>query len=366
MPAAAKRLRRALIDAGLRFDLSPAALQSALRKSLGARAFAEFEAERDAYETGWVPAAEIYRRLPDAEAAALFQSGQAKMVLDAGARLFDSAVARAPRGAKVVELGAWHGAFAAAVAALRPDLRCVALDRAANLVRAGKAVFSRPNLVVARYDYAAPSPPKAAQDADVVLGLCPVDFLFGEPDHPLRGLDCRGSAVHAETVREASPFFAAARAVLRPGGVCSAVFRAPNRARGLAVVDAAAAAGFAFAPRRAARFKVGGAPLLVATWRLGPAPAPGPSEAAFRRFWARDLAARPAPRALYRGDEALDVHAALPRRRVVAETFVEAAPGVVAREERGFARGCEYRLRQAEDGCHELRVRPVAARRRSP
>ena len=350
------RLKSRLARNGLRFGVGADALTEAFREKVGGRRFARYLRLAEAFSSGAASASEFYGIVGDAEEAALFQSFQAPLVAAVGRRLYEAAVAPLPAGGRLVELGAWHGALADAFAAMRPDVDVVAVEREARVARAGRSRFRRPNLSIVRGSYAAP--PRAARDADAVVSCLGVDFAFGEPPHPLQGGSIRGAPIHAETTREAAPLFDAARKVSKTDAVLAVGLRAPNRGRALAIVDAAAAAGFAFVPRKSDVLVVGGATIFFGVFRRGKSAGPEEmKEDAFLRFWRSRRPPPKARRGTFVGEDALCAYEALSARRTVSEVVVELAPDLPARVETGRARGVSYVFTQAEDGVHELKVR---------
>jgi hypothetical protein len=349
------RLRRLLAENGLRFGVSGEALERALETKLGPRRFAAYLARSDAYARGLLPARAFYAVVRDAEEAALFQSHQADLVATLGARLFDVAIDPLRAGARVVELGAWHGALADAYAALRPDLRVAAIEREPRLVSAGRARFRRRNLTLVRGTYR--TPPKEARAASAVVSCLGVDFAFGEAEHPLSGFGVRGSPIHVATRREAAPLFFAARRVLREGATCAVALRAHNRGRAIAIVDAAAAHGFDFDFERSDVVRLIGGEILFGVFRrVRGDTAALEDEAELLRF----LKARRGPPAAKGGrtfgEDAATAFEALVDKRPSEEAYVRRDDGVRARVEAGVAADGPYAFLQCEDGAHELTV----------
>ncbi|HYC76771.1 MAG TPA: class I SAM-dependent methyltransferase, partial [Planctomycetota bacterium] len=337
MAASGRTWRRRLRAAGLRDDLDPARLDAALRRTMGPR-YVEYAAAAARYSDGEIPAEAFYATARTFDEAALVQSHQAEIVVAAAARLEDAAIARAPAGARVLELGAWTGAFARALAGARPDLGVVATDRLRAFVAAGAARLKAPNLAFAAWDYRRP-PPAALGTFDLVLTMCGVDYGWGEPSHALDGLEVRGTPVHRATVAESRPLFRAAARVARPRAVCAAVLRLPNVARLVAAVDAAAAQGWRVDLERSSHLLVDGAVLAVLIFERAPGVLAPPSEESLRAFRRRDI---PLPRrrtGRFQGDDALEIHAALAGRRRSEPDVRATEAGVALRVERGVFDG---------------------------
>jgi hypothetical protein len=359
---------KALAAAGIDFSSTPAELERALAERQGARRYARHAATFDRYAAGEVDARALYATLRDLDEALLFQSYDAATLAATTTHLALAAILPAPRGARVVELGAFTGVAAAAFARLRPDLSFVACDRLAPLLRSASARFGGRRLRFLAASYAALAAGSvSAPRADVVVSACGLNAAAAEASYSLRSALDPEAPLHRAARAEAAPLFRAARRCGGPSAIHVHVVRAPRAARGYAYLDAAVAAGFSFDAARSRRFVVGDDAFLLLA--LAPAPSRGaaakqasalPTPAEFAAFWHRDLPLAAETPHECRDDEAAARYEALPDRRPATAKTLPAARGRAAtRRETGTARGFRYEFELAADGAHRLRLFPT-------
>ena len=280
-------LRRHLAEHGLRTDLTVREVNAQLRGLLGRRRYAAYRAAAERYDAGLAGIEEAYRAVRTLAEANLLMSLQGTVTVEANWNLADQCLQHAPRGGRVCELGCWAGSFSSFLATHRPDLQVVGVDQLDVLLDAASRDCQLPNLTFANWDYASESAPQQLGRFDMLISSFGLDFNQKvERNYGFSPTSCRGSRGHDVGYHEARPYFEHWREVAVAGAVLAVVLRVGCVGHAVAVLEAAADAGWSVQLNRSHRFQAGDEKFPLFVFAAGGDKVQQVDETAVMRWWA--------------------------------------------------------------------------------
>jgi hypothetical protein len=224
----------------------PSLIEKRLRKLMSKARYEKYLETDDEYRAGSTSIEAIYQQMETLEEANVLMSHQAEATLKVGAALYDAS-RRCPFAAmQVCDLGCYTGGFTSWFAERHPDSRIVGVDRQEHLLALASKATDLGNLTYRFWDYT--YPPTASGEFDLLFSCFGIDIegLRRSLHHSLDPYNRRSGEAYQEVRRRVEAVLVNWRAAAKTDARLFASLRIGDYDNCLAVVDAAAAAGWKF------------------------------------------------------------------------------------------------------------------------